>query len=96
MAARSRVRIYLVVYAWLLGLTALEVAVVLMGWPPAAVAMLLVATALAKALLIALYFMHLREARPIVWLLPAVPVVLGLAFVAALFPDVVWHLTYRM
>ena len=89
-------RTYLAIYGWLIGLTILEVGVVLAGWPQGAIVTLLVATALAKALLIALYFMHLKFDRPIVWLLPGIPVVLGIVFVLALFPDVVFHLVQRM
>ena len=89
-------RTYVVIYGWLIGLTVLEVGVVLAGWPQGAIVTLLVATALAKALLIALYFMHLRFDRPLVWLLPGIPVVLGIVFVLALFPDVVFHLVQRM
>ncbi len=87
---------YLTIYGWLLGLTVLEVAVVMAGWPQGAMVVLLIATALAKALLIALYFMHLKFDRPTVWLLPGIPVALGVAFVLALFPDVVFHLVQRM
>jgi caa(3)-type oxidase subunit IV len=87
---------YLVIYGWLLGLTILEVGVVLAGWPRGAIIAILIATALAKALLIALYFMHLKFDRPLVWLLPGIPVVLGIIFVLALFPDVVFHLVQRM
>ncbi len=89
-------RTYLAIYGWLIGLTILEVGVVLAGWPRGAIVTLLVSTALAKALLIALYFMHLKFDRPIVWLLPGIPVVLGIVFVLALFPDVVFHLVQRM
>lgn len=89
-------RTYLAIYGWLLGLTVLEVGIVLAGWPAGAIVTLLIATALAKALLIALYFMHLKLDRPVVWLLPGIPVVLGLAFILALFPDLVFHLVQRM
>ena len=87
---------YLTIYGWLLGLTALEVGVVMAGWPQGAIVTLLVSTALAKALLIALYFMHLKFDRPVVWLLPGIPMVLGIAFILALFPDMVFHLVQRM
>ena len=89
-------RTYLAIYGWLLGLTVLEVSVVMAGWPQGAIVTLLISTALAKALLIALYFMHLKFDRPVVWLLPGIPVLLGIVFVLALFPDVVFHLVQRM
>ena len=87
---------YLAIYGWLLGLTILEVGVVLAGWPKGVVASLLVSTAIAKALLIALYFMHLKFDRRVVWWIPGIPVVMGIVFVLALFPDIVFHLTLRM
>ena len=87
---------YLVIYGWLIGLTVLEVSVVLAEWPRLAVVSLLIATAMAKALLIALYFMHLKFDRRIIWLLPGIPVIVGIVFVLALFPDIVFHLTLRM
>ena len=88
-------KIYLTIYGWLVALTVLEVRVVLMGWPKAAVVTMLIATALAKAMLIALYFMHLKFDRPAVWFLPAVPVALATFFVGMLFPDLVFHLPLR-
>lgn len=84
------------IYGWLIGLTILEVSVVLAGWPQGAVVTILIATALAKALLIALYFMHLKFDSRVVWLLPGIPVLLGIVFVLALFPDVVFHWVQRM
>ena len=89
-------RTYLAIYGWLIGLPVLEVGVVMAGWPRVAIVTILIATALSKALLIALYFMHLKFDRPLVWLLPGIPVALGIIFVLALFPDVVFHLVQRM
>ena len=87
---------YLGIYGWLIALTVLEVGVVLAGWPKGAVVGMLIATAMAKAALIASYFMHLKFDHRIVWLLPGIPVLMGILFVSALFPDIVFHLTYRM
>lgn len=89
-------RTYVGIYGWLIGLTLLEVGVVLAGWPTGAIVTLLISTALAKALLIALYFMHLKFDSPVVWFLPGIPVAMGILFVLALFPDLVFHLTVRM
>lgn len=89
-------RTYLAIYGWLIGLTVVEVGVVMAGWPRGAIVTLLISTALAKALLIALYFMQLRFDRRAVWWLPGIPLLFGLVFVGALFPDVVWHLVQRM
>jgi caa(3)-type oxidase subunit IV len=95
-AIHPTARTYLVIYGWLLGLTLLEVGIVMARWPTGAIVTLLISTALAKALLIALYFMHLKFDHPLVWLLPGIPVTLGVAFVLALFPDMVFHLVQRM
>lgn len=84
-------RHYFAIYAWLLGLTVLEVVIARMGLPKAALAILLVSTALGKASLIGLYFMHLKFDKPLVWLLPGVPVALAIFFVGMLFPDLVYH-----
>ena len=95
MSQRPTAGTYVVVFGWLLGLTVLEVSVVMAGWPQAAIVTLLIATALAKAMLIALFFMHLKFDRWTVWLLPGIPVLLAIFFVGMLFPDLVFHLVNR-
>lgn len=89
--SRLRSKTYLIIYGWLMGLTAIEVAVAMMGLPKMALAIFLIATALAKAMLIVLYFMHMKFDKPLVWLLPGVPVALAVIFVGMLFPDMVYH-----
>ena len=54
---------YVVTWFWLLVITVLEIAVVLVGLPRLAVILLLVVLALMKATLIVAYFMHLRHER---------------------------------
>lgn len=88
-------RTYLAIYGWLIVLTVAEVGVVLLGWPKRAIVVMLLATALAKASLIALYFMHLKFDRRMVWLLPGIPIALAIFFVGMLFPDLVFHLPLR-
>ena len=95
MSPRPTVATYFVIFGWLLGLTVLEVSVVMAGWPQAAIVTLLISTALAKAMLIALFFMHLKFDRWTVWLLPGIPVLLAIFFVGMLFPDIVFHLVNR-
>lgn len=92
MSAHPSARTYLLIFGWLLALTVLEVGVVLLGWPRAAIVTVLLATALAKSLLIALYFMHLKFGRAAVWLLPGVPLALALFFIGMVWPDLVLHL----
>ena len=53
-------RIYAVTWFWLLAITILELAVVLLGVPKILLATTLVVMALLKAALIVAYFMHLR------------------------------------
>lgn len=85
-------RTLIFIYAWLVGLTLAEVGIVVVGIPKTAGALLMGGTTLAKVLMIALHFMHMKHDRPLIWLLPAIPVVLALFFVTMLFPDLVWHL----
>ena len=82
---------YCVIYGWLIGLTVLEVGVVMLEWPRMVLAILLVAAALAKTSLIVLFFMPLKFDKPLVWLLPGVPLALAIFFVGMLFPDIVFH-----
>ena len=89
MSTRSMV----VVYVWLVVLTLAEVGIVMAGIPRTAGVILMAGTTLAKTLFITLYFMHMKEDRPLVWLLPGIPVALAVLFVLALFPDIVYHLT---
>jgi caa(3)-type oxidase subunit IV len=80
------------VYVVLIALTLLEVAIVTMGLPKAAGALLMLGTTFGKVTLIVLYFMHMKSDRPLAWLLPAIPVALAIFFVLMLFPDLVYHL----
>ena len=84
---------YIVVFAWLGLLTLIEIGAALLQIPRHALVILIVSTALGKALLIALYFMHLKFENRFTWLLPGVPVILAILFIAMLFPDMVFHLT---
>lgn len=92
MTTAPTAKTYLTIFGWLLALTVLEVAVVLWRWPQGAIVTVLLATALAKASLIALYFMHLKFDRRAVWLLPGVPIALALFFIGMVWPDLVLHL----
>lgn len=48
----------------------------------------LVGLAAAKASLVALFFMHLRYERALVWSLVAIPAAIAAAFVAGIVPDI--------
>ncbi|MBI4431828.1 MAG: cytochrome C oxidase subunit IV family protein [Candidatus Omnitrophica bacterium] len=82
---------YIWVFAGLIFLTALEVLAVSADFSKTAVLLFLLGTVAAKALLIALFFMHLKSEKWWVWLLPALPVLLSILFIFALFPDIVYH-----
>jgi cytochrome c oxidase subunit 4 len=57
---KGEYRIYAVTWFWLLAITVLELAVVLLGVPKILLATTLIAMAILKAGLIMAYFMHLR------------------------------------
>ena len=82
----------IVIYGWLVILTLIEVAIVVVGVPKHAGAILMGGTTVAKVSMIGLYFMHIKNDRPVAWFLPAIPLVLAVLFVLALFPDLVYHL----
>ncbi len=65
--AHSGVRLYVLVFSALVALTALTVAVSYVDLGPASVVVAL-AIAFTKALLVLLYFMHLRDSSALVWL----------------------------
>lgn len=87
---------YAAIFGWLAFLTVLEIGAASLGLPRVPLAIFLVATSIAKATLIALYFMHLRFEHRFVWFLPCIPVLIALVFILALFPDIVFHLTHRI
>lgn len=73
---------YMLIFGALFVLTAVEVSVAFVGLPRVLTIWALVLLALWKALLVALYFMHLRFERIRVVLLAAVPI--PLAFILVL------------
>lgn len=86
---------FLWVFGWLVVFTVAELAAVGFGLPRAILVAALAGTALGKALLIALYFMHLKFESPLVWILPGLPIFFIFFLIGGLFPDMVWHLTWR-
>lgn len=89
----SAVKTYIVAFAWLVIFTAAELFAAGSGIPRHALVAVILATALGKALLIALFFMHLKFENRLVWLLPGIPLFFIIAFVFGLCPDIAWHLT---
>ena len=86
---------YVWVFVWLVVFTALELYAVNLGLPRHTMVAALLATAAGKAILIALYFMHLKSEGLLVWLLPLIPLFFAVFLVCGLFPDIAWHLTWR-
>jgi cytochrome c oxidase subunit 4 len=78
---------YIGVFWWLLLLTILEVGVIFMPLTKLLIAILLVGLALSKALLVAMYFMHLKFERMTLGLIAVAPLLLCVLLVFALLPD---------
>jgi len=86
---------YMAIFWWLLALTILEViaAVVPTGgsYPQAAKGSLLVAMALTKASLVAMYFMHLRFEKRTLGVIAVTPLILCVFLLFMLIPDTAWR-----
>ena len=83
---------YIAVFIYLAVLTGIELGVYAMGLPHVAKVGLLVALAWAKAVLVAMYFMHLAMEKKALAIIAIVPVVLVTFLCFMLLPD----LTTRM
>ena len=79
---------YMAVFWWLLLLTILEVAVIYMPIVRIAVVVLLVAMAVSKATLVALYFMHLKFEKRTLAIIALSPFVLCVFLILMLTPDI--------
>ncbi len=78
---------YIAVFWWLLGLTVFEVGVIFLPIARLLIAFLLVGSALSKASLVAMYFMHLKFEARTLGLIAITPLVLCVLLVFALLPD---------
>lgn len=81
---------YLMVFVWLCVLTAVEVGLVYIDMSKTLLGFLLVVSALAKAALVAMYFMHLKFEGRLIYFIVIAPIVIAIIFVLALFPDIVY------
>jgi caa(3)-type oxidase subunit IV len=86
---------YTAVFIWLLALLGLGVGASLLPGGQAVALPLIFGTALAKALLVALNFMHLRWEPGLIYAIALVPLVFAAILTVALFPDFVWHVMPR-
>jgi cytochrome c oxidase subunit 4 len=85
--AGAGTKLYLFVWGWLLGLTAVEVFLAYLQMPPVPMLTLLMGLSIVKAALIMAYFMHLRfeRLRLVLTLVPALVITICLLFV--FYPD---------
>jgi cytochrome c oxidase subunit 4 len=79
---------YMGVFWWLLALTLLELGVIYVPIHRMGILALLVALAMAKAVLVALYFMHLKFERRTLAFIALSPFVLCLFLILMLMPDI--------
>lgn len=81
---------YVLVWVALAVLTAMEVGITYLSWSKTTIILVLVALAIWKALLVALYFMHLRfEKRPL-RILAVAPIPLAFILVLAVITEFRW------
>ena len=80
---------YLAVWIWLVVLAVASVLASQVSLPESFGATIVYGTALAKAILVGLYFMHLRTERPLVLSLVMIPLALFFILTVALLPDFV-------
>ena len=79
---------YMGVFWWLLALTLLELGVIYVPIHRMAILVLLVVLAVTKAVLVALYFMHLKFERLTLALIALSPFVLCVFLILMLLPDI--------
>ena len=85
---------YMAVFWWLAVLTVIEIAVIFLPIPKVAVAVLLVALASSKAVLVAFYFMHLKFEAKTLGYIALTPALIGVLLLLVLLPDH-WGWTHR-
>ena len=78
---------YLAVFAWLFVLTVIEVGVIFVPIPKLLIAASLVILAAVKASLVAIYFMHLKFERVVIWWIAVIPVILCVFLIFMLIPE---------
>ncbi len=78
---------YISIFWWLLALTILEIAVIYTPFARLFIIILLVGFALAKAALVAMYFMHLKFERATLAMIAVTPLIICLFLILMLLPD---------
>ncbi|MGH7830128.1 MAG: cytochrome C oxidase subunit IV family protein [Candidatus Binatia bacterium] len=79
---------YWMVWLYLFVLTVVEIAVIYMPFPKIIIAILLIGLACYKALLVAMYFMHLKFERRTLGIIALTPFVLCVFLILMLLPDI--------
>jgi len=80
---------YIAVFIWLAVLTVIEVALVYMPVHKYVIATGLIGLAVSKASLVAIYFMHLKFERKVLWWIAMVPAILCVFLILMLLPELV-------
>ncbi|HYB71923.1 MAG TPA: cytochrome C oxidase subunit IV family protein [Candidatus Sulfotelmatobacter sp.] len=78
---------YITVFWWLLGITIFEVVVIFLPIARLLVGILLVGSALSKASLVAMFYMHLKFERRTLGMIVLTPLAICILLVFALLPD---------
>jgi caa(3)-type oxidase subunit IV len=79
---------HLLVWAWLVALLVVGMAVFALPMGKTAATTLILGIAVVKAVLVGRHYMHLRAQPPMLYLIVGVPVVLAVAFAITLLPDI--------
>ena len=79
---------YIGVFWWLLALTILEIAVIYVPMARLIIVILLIGLALSKAVLVAMYFMHLKFERVTLGVIALTPLILCVFLILMLLPDI--------
>jgi cytochrome c oxidase subunit 4 len=77
----------MIIFWWLLALTILEIAVIYLDIHRLFIIILLVGFALAKAALVAMYFMHLKYEKATLAMIAVTPLIICLFLILMLLPD---------
>lgn len=81
---------YVTIWVWLAGLTIAELGIAFLDWPKQLLIFILIGLALWKALLVALFYMHLRFEGNRMRIFAIAPLPLTIIVVVAVLTEYVW------
>lgn len=81
---------YIAIFLWLAGLTVLELGVNFLPWSKVVLILILAGLAIWKALLVGLYFMHVRWEGKRLRIFVLAPLPLTVIIIAAVLTEYVW------